>query len=70
MWLIGVRTLWNLVIQFFVKLAKMRKIEKINFLKIVKMAKIAKIEKIIFLKIVKIAKITIFEIFLSVKFPM
>ena len=53
MLLIGVRTLWNLVIQFFVKLAKM--------------GKIAKIEKIIFLKIVKIAKITIFEILLSVK---
>ena len=53
MLLIGVRTLWNLVIQFFVKLAKM--------------GKIAKIEKIIFLKIVKMAKITIFEILLSVK---
>ena len=38
--LIGVRTLWNLVIQFFVKLAKIAKIEKIIFLKIVKIAKI------------------------------
>ena len=50
MLLIGVRTLWNLVIQFFVKLAKIKKIEKKKFLKIVKMGKIAKIEKKILFK--------------------
>ena len=50
MLLIGVRTLWNLVIEFFVKLAKIKKIEKKKFLKIVKMGKIAKIEKKILFK--------------------
>ena len=48
--LIGVRTLWNLVIQFFVKLAKIAKIEKIIFLKIVKIAKITIFESFLSVK--------------------
>ena len=50
MLLIGVRTLWNLVIQFFVKMGKIAKIEKIIFLKIVKIAKITIFEILLSVK--------------------